>query len=72
MKKRFEEEIDYFTYEYYDKFYFLFIGKLIGKFLKRGNKLNAIKFYNNLKENIKLQRKEKRKKENPFVFLLAA
>lgn len=51
-----------FSHELYN----LYIRTLIGKLIKRGKKLNAIKLYKKIKENIKLQTE----KNNEISFII--
>jgi ribosomal protein S7 len=53
----------------FNELYYLYIKTLVGKFIKRGNKFKALRLFNILKENIKLE--TKKKKEVPFIFLLS-
>lgn len=46
--------------------YTLYIRTLIGKLIKKGNKLNALKLYKQIKENIKLQTE----KNNEISFII--
>jgi ribosomal protein S7 len=53
----------------FNDIYYLYIRTLIGKLIKKGKKEKALKFYNNIKENIKLDMNKK--KSIPLVFLLS-
>lgn len=58
----------YIKLDYYNKLYYLYIKTLVGKLIKKGKKFKALKFYNNLRENMKLE--TKKNKKISFVFLL--
>ena len=57
--------VKHINMDIFNKLYYLFISTLVGKLIKKGKKNKALKFYNNLKENIKLQTK----KEVSFILL---
>jgi ribosomal protein S7 len=53
----------------FNDIYYLYVRTLVGKFIKKGKKEKALKFYNNIKEKIKLDMNKK--KSIPLVFLLS-
>jgi len=53
----------------YRELYYLFIKSLVGKLIKKGNKIKAINIFKYLKENIKLE--TKKKKEISFILLVS-
>lgn len=59
----------FLKFKYYDDLFNLFINKLVGKLLKKGKKLLAIKLYKILKEKIK--EKTDKKILNSIILILA-
>jgi len=55
----------------FNKFYHLYINALIGKLTKKGNKFKALRLYNKIKENIKLQTNKNTKVSLIFFFAMS-
>src|ERR1700753_2820746 len=64
-----EKKNIFLNFDIFNDLYYLYINTLVGKMIKKGKKNKALKFYNLLKENIKLN--TKKKKEVCFIFLLS-
>lgn len=67
QKKNIKQLKDIIKYDYYSNINYIFIKNIIGKFIKKGNKLRSLKIYTNLKIIIK----KKSKKEANFIMLIA-
>jgi len=52
----------------FNEFFHLYINTLVGKLIKKGNKFGALKIYNKIRENIKLQTNKKKKDFIYFFF----
>jgi ribosomal protein S7 len=66
------KKINFVNLDIYNSLYYLFIKTLVGKLIKKGKKNKALKLYKILREYIKLNiKKNKKKKDLPFIFLLS-
>ena len=59
----------FLNFDVFNDLYYIYINTLVGKMIKKGKKDKALKFFKNLKENIKLN--TEKKKEVSFIFLLS-
>jgi ribosomal protein S7 len=59
----------YINFDVFNELYYIYINSLVGKLIKKGNKIKALNLYKILKENIKLE--TKKKKEISFIFLVS-
>jgi len=59
----------FLNFDTFNDLYYIYLNALVGKLIKKGKKEKAFKFFNKLKENIKLN--TGKKKEIPFIFLLS-
>jgi len=64
MKKK-----KFLNFDTFNDLYYIYLNSLVGKMIKKGKKEKAFKFFNKLKENIKLN--TGKKKEISFIFLLS-
>jgi ribosomal protein S7 len=59
----------FLNFDIFNDLYYIYINTLVGKLIKKGNKIKALSLYKSLKENIKLE--TKKKKEVSFIFLVS-
>jgi len=58
----------FLNFDTFNDLYYIYLNALVGKMIKKGKKEKAFKFFNKLKENIKLN--TGKKKEVPFIFFI--